>query len=204
MVKVITYIDGFNLYFGLLDKYGRKYIWLDIETLSQTLLKENQELSQVKYFTSRIGGKNLAKIERQETYLEALSTLQLVQIFYGQYYINDHICPVCGNIEHIPSEKMTDVNIATQMLVDAYENAYDVAILISGDSDLSGPINEVKRLFPAKRMIIAFPPKRNSFMLKQLAHGYFTIGRVKFEQSQFPEIVLRSDGFVLRRPASWR
>lgn len=35
---------------------------------------------------------------------------------------------------------MTDVNIATAIIVDAYKDAYDMAMLISGDSDLTPPI----------------------------------------------------------------
>lgn len=29
MATVIAYVDGFNLYHGLHDKYGRRYLWLD-------------------------------------------------------------------------------------------------------------------------------------------------------------------------------
>lgn len=202
MPNVITYIDGFNLYFGLKEKYERKYLWLDLEKLSKSLLKPGQQLVAVKYFTSHIHG-SPAKIKRQDTYLEALGTLPLFHSYFGQFLVNDHLCPACGNTEHIPSEKMTDVNIATQMLVDAFENTFDVAILISGDSDLSGPISELKRLFPSKRIIVAFPPRRVSFELKRVAHAWFMIGRAKLDHSQFPEFVTKSDGYKLKKPASW-
>ena len=46
---------------------------------------------------------------------------------------------------------MTDVNIAVEMLADAFHNEYDTAILISADSDLSAPIKKVKSLFPQKK-----------------------------------------------------
>jgi len=202
MQRVITYIDGFNLYFGLKAKFGRKYLWLDLERLSSSLLKPGQKLQVVKYFTSHIQG-SPAKIARQDVFLEALETLPLIQQFFGQFLVNDHVCPACGNIEHIPSEKMTDVNIATHMLVDAYENSFDVAILISGDSDLSGPISEIRRLFPSKRIVVAFPPSRASFELKKVANAWLTIGRAKIDQSQFPDIVVKSDGYNLRKPINW-
>lgn len=203
MQKVITYIDGFNLYFGLKTAYGRKYHWLDLEKLSQSLLKPEQELVAVKYFTSRVHGYP-SKIKRQETYLEALGTSPFCHIYFGQFLVNDHTCPECGNVEHIPSEKMTDVNIATHMLVDAFENSFDVAILISGDSDLSGPVKELNRLFPSKKVVVAFPPQRVSFELKQIAHAYFMIGRSKFDQSQFPDVVTKPDGYKLKRSSSWK
>jgi hypothetical protein len=58
--RVITYIDGFNLYYGLKEKGWKRYYWLDIRKLSESLLKPWQELNEVKYFTARIsaGEKN--------------------------------------------------------------------------------------------------------------------------------------------------
>lgn len=35
MATVIAYVDGFNLYHGLHDKYGRRYLWLDLQHLVQ-------------------------------------------------------------------------------------------------------------------------------------------------------------------------
>ena len=35
MATVIAYVDGFNLYHGLHDKYHRRYLWLDLERLVQ-------------------------------------------------------------------------------------------------------------------------------------------------------------------------
>jgi uncharacterized LabA/DUF88 family protein len=54
--------------------------------------------------------------------------------------------------------KMTDVNIAVEMLVDAYNNTFDTALLISADSDLTAPLVAIRNLFPGKRVIVAFPP----------------------------------------------
>ena len=37
MATVIAYVDGFNLYHGLHDKYRRRYLWLDLEHLVRRL-----------------------------------------------------------------------------------------------------------------------------------------------------------------------
>jgi hypothetical protein len=42
---------------------------------------------------------------------------------------------------------MTDVNIATQILIDAFQDKYDMTMLISGDSDLVPPIRTIHELF---------------------------------------------------------
>lgn len=48
-----AYIDGFDLYFGIREK-GRRYLWLDLEGLVQSLLKPHQQLVAVRYFTARV------------------------------------------------------------------------------------------------------------------------------------------------------
>ena len=45
------------------------------------------------------------------------------------------------------NEKMTDVNIATHLIIDAFQDRYDMAMLISGDSDLVPPIKAVHSLY---------------------------------------------------------
>ncbi|MCW2120450.1 NYN domain-containing protein [Flavobacterium sp. 7A] len=52
--RVIVYIDGFNLYFGMLEAGFDYCKWLDVIQLSKNLLQPNQELVEVKYFTSRV------------------------------------------------------------------------------------------------------------------------------------------------------
>jgi len=203
MTNVITYIDGFNLYFGLKQKYGRKYLWLDLEKLSNTLLKPYEKLVKVKYFTSRITG-NPEKMQRQGIYLDALETLPNVEIFYGKYFINNHKCPNCGNIEQIPTEKMTDVNISTHLLIDAYKNLFDIAILISADTDLTCPVEQILNLFPTKKIILALPPERSSFKLQQSASAYFRIGRNNFDKSQLPNTIITHQGYQLTLPKTWK
>jgi uncharacterized LabA/DUF88 family protein len=178
-------------------------MWLDINKLSLTLIRPGQQLVKVKYFTSRIKS-NKSKIQRQSTYLDALSTLDNVEIYYGQYFINDHTCTKCGQIEQIPTEKMTDVNIATHLLVDAFNNSFDVALLISADTDLTGPVEQILKLFPKKRVILALPPNRTSFQLQEASSAYFRIGRVNFAKSQFAEFVISKNGYQLMRPDSWK
>lgn len=99
---------------------------------------------------------------------------------------------------------MTDVNIAIQLLGDAFEDVFDVALVISGDSDLTTPVRRVRQRFPGKRVIVAVPPRRHSSELKRWATGYVSIGDDKLRASQLPETLAKPDGFVLARPATWR
>ena len=132
--RVNVYVDGFNLYFGLLEAGFDNCKWLDLNELASNLKQVNQEIIEIKYFTSRVSN-NPDKQKRQTTYIEALESVG-IKIYYGHYQSDRTSCRLCGNIWPTYHEKMTDVNIATQMLIDAYQDKYDMAMLISGDSDL--------------------------------------------------------------------
>lgn len=60
----MLYIDGLNLYFGLRSKSWRRYYWLDVRKLGERLVKPNQTLVGVRYFTVRISGPDRGKQKR--------------------------------------------------------------------------------------------------------------------------------------------
>jgi uncharacterized LabA/DUF88 family protein len=206
MERVIAYVDGFNLYYGLREQGWRRFYWLNIRRLIEGLLKPNQRLISTKYFTSLVSStpSDPDKNRRQVAYLDALRTIPDFRIIYGHYLHNTQKCRNCGATWVVSDEKMTDVNIATEMMVDAFQDSLDTAIVVSADSDLSGPIEAVRRLFPAKRVVVFFPPGRSSKRLIQVAHGFVKIPRNKLAQSQFPEQVKAPAGVVIHRPPTWR
>lgn len=201
--RVMVYIDGFNLYFGLRSSGWKKYYWLDLQKLAQSLLRPNQTLVFTKYFTSKIS-KPSSKRKRQQSYLSALGTLHNFGIYYGRYQEFPALCTQCGHTHIQANEKRTDVNIATHMLVDAFQDSYDTAVLISADSDLTLPIKEIVRLFPNKYVKVAFPPNRSSFDLKKAAYTSFSIYEIKIRNSQFPNKIKLASGYIVTRPTSWR
>lgn len=201
--RTMTYIDGYNLYFGMLQEAVKRgsreepsakwyrYMWLDLEALSRNLLVPNQELVAVKYFTAPISG-GKGKQERQNAYLDALRTKPLVEIILGRFQPDRKECDRCGHPAYHPQEKKTDVNIATSLICDALHDRYDTAILISGDSDLTPALDGVRRLAPAKRMVVAFPPNRVSSELIGATDGkMIRIWEPALRQSRFPEAIER-------------
>jgi hypothetical protein len=85
---VTAYVDGFNLYFGLRDSGSRKHLWLDPVALIRSLLRSNQHLIALKYFTARLSGgrgrsrdplhdQREGKRVRQSNYIDALSSLPM-------------------------------------------------------------------------------------------------------------------------------
>lgn len=206
MQRVSFYVDGFNLYYGLRARGWRRYYWLNLHRMSENLLRPNQTLVSIRYFTAEIWHQpeDPAKKRRQEIYLEVLQTLPNLSIHYGYFLPKAASCHNCDATWETYEEKMTDVNIAVELLGDAQDDAFDTAIVISGDSDLAGPISALRERYSNKRVLVAFPPSRASKKLREVASATFTIGRDVFRDSQLPDHVVKPDGYVLTRPASWR
>lgn len=200
--RVITYIDGFNLYHGLKDGGLNRFLWLDLRMLALQLLRPQQRLIEVKYFTSRISDP-ADKRKRQSDYLEALQAHCQIKPFEGHFLSKPVQCFGCRRTWPGHEEKMTDVNIATELLMDAMQNRFDTAMLVSGDSDLVPPIRAIRKLFPAQRVVVVFPPNRFSIDLKNNAHGTLFIDDPTLGRSQLPEEIKKPDGYVLKRPPSW-
>ncbi len=202
MERVSVYIDGFNLYFGIRDKGWQRYFWLDVGMLASAILDQKQNLVGVKYFTAHVRD-DPGKIQRQSTYLQALNEVGGATIYLGRYQAKTKRCRNCGSHWKEYEEKMSDVNIASELLRDAFQNKFDTAILISGDGDLQPPIDIIKEEFPEKRVVIAFPPARDNPRLKNIANSHFKIGRGYLKNSQLPVSVTKSDGHILTKPVEW-
>jgi uncharacterized LabA/DUF88 family protein len=199
--RVIVYIDGFNLYFGMREAGLDNCRWLNLERMVSKLLQPNQILKEIKYFTSRVSN-NPDKQKRQSTYIDALESTK-IKILYGNYQDGSEECRRCGHIWRTAKEKMTDVNIATSMIVDAFNDLFDMALLISGDSDLVPPIKAVHTNFNTKRVVIAFPPKRHNASMALVAKGSLIIGKKTLIDSQFDSEIKSKTGYLLKKPVKW-
>ena len=100
MQRVMVYVDGFNLYYGLRARGWWRYYWLDLHRLSVNLLQTGQELMGVRYFTARVSPEpgDSDKPARQNAYLETLATLPDLHIHYGYYMAKTQRCLTCGSV----------------------------------------------------------------------------------------------------------
>jgi uncharacterized LabA/DUF88 family protein len=203
MHRVRVYIDGFNLYYGMHTAFGRRYLWLDVEALSGLLLRPRQCLDRVRYFTARISNDHAGE-QRQDTYLQALrarsTCLDLVE---GRFQQTRQRCAACGAVRIRYEEKETDVSVAVALVEDAARDAYDTALVVSGDSDLCPAVRAAKRLRPGRKVVAVFPPKRQSDPLRYAADGILRIDRSMLRRAQLPGTVVTAGGIVLERPAYW-
>ncbi len=211
--KIIAYIDGFNLYFGLREAGYKRYYWLNILSLISSYVRKEQQLEYVNYYTARINGRDVKRQKRQEIYLRAIETLQKTRIIYGRYQDKDIDCPyyltqppICNNCPgkfHFDNEKQTDVNIAIDLINDARDNKFDLAILITGDTDLIPAIKYVKEQCKNKHVFVIFPPNRNNVDVGKTASAKEVLGRKKLKDHQFPDHLADKMGDQIQRPSLW-
>ena len=201
--RAIFYIDGYNLYGGLCQgQYD--LIWLDLQALCARLTKaKTEQLEQVKQFTARKPSP-LESLQRQQIYLNALKThCPTLQVIEGKFHWTDQTCKMCSHTYTQQREKQTDVNIAVSVLEDALKGMFDVAYLITADSDQVPTIQTVKRLFPSRLVKVFFPPNLGSEDLRHYADfaGHIPIGLLRM--SQLPDPVLGRKERQYYKPSEW-
>lgn len=203
MNRVIAYIDGFNLYYGLREKYRHKYVWIDLQSLCESLCKSNQILVQAKYFTASVRN-NPSKQARQTVFLNALKAHSPeLMIVKGRFQEKTTKCLRCNSSWVSYEEKETDVSIAVTIVEDAANNLFDTALIVSADSDLVPAIISARRLRPSGRFIAVFPPARRSGELQKVVNGWITISEAKLRSNLLPDLVSTASGEQLGRPPTW-
>lgn len=205
--RSIIYIDGFNLYYGAVKDGPHK--WLDLQKYF-TMLRPDDRIQRIWYFTALIDGSHR---QNQEAYLQALDTLPLVEIVLGKYKYKTvkctlSACSFSGPREfQVPEEKRSDVNIAIQMLDDAYAGRADRMIVVSGDSDLVPAIHLVKKRYPSIQSTVYVPsrnPKRGAAVeIRSAADKHKTLPLNLLARCQLPNPVRGGVGGRIHKPARW-
>jgi hypothetical protein len=217
-VRVNVYVDGFNLYHRALRDPraldGSTYKWLDLEKLAaQVLSNPSYIINRIRYFTARVRalpGDPQAPL-RQQMYLRALATLPSVTVHFGFFQKSQKkmqlVRPLADGTTmvkvHKFEEKGSDVNLATYLLLDAFQNEYDGAAVITNDSDLAEPIR-IARDTLAKRIEVLDPcgDGRTSAELARVATFYKPIRQGSISASLFPDTLTDARG-TFHKPSTW-
>ena len=205
-----VYIDGFNLYFRAL--HGTGFKWLDIRALSERLFP-NDLIQTVNYFTARIiqRPQDPDQGNRQLTYLRALSTLPGVEIHYGAFRPRTKRRPLARPIQGLPrfvevldsEEKGTDVNLATQLLVDAFKGHCEQTVVISSDADFATAMRYVKDDIGLRVSIVnPDPTTRPPYSLVDASTYVKNLRASHLRASQLPTTLSDSTGLITK-PSSW-
>lgn len=213
-MRTHVYIDGFNLYYGCLKRTKCK--WLDLNALCSRMLPSHS-IAMIKYFTALVKSRpdDPNQRNRQLTYLRALKTIGNLRVIQGSFLESERCLPISDScklsvpgkyprklIKVIKSEeKGSDVNIASHLLIDGFRRLYEVAVVISNDSDLAEPIRMVRSDL-GLRIGIINPHEHHSIILKPLATFLKRIRKSDLESCQFP-VTLRDKYGEFHKPDSW-
>jgi hypothetical protein len=207
LLKTCVYIDGFNLYYGALR--GTPFRWLDLGKLCDTLLPKN-DVQAIKYFTALVKPRpgDPQQPVRQQTYLRALKTDPRCSVILGHFLAHRVRMPLAKPTATTryadvikTEEKGSDVNLATHLLCDGFDNAYDVAVIVSNDSDLAEPARIVAEHL-GKKVGILNPHKHPSRELSKHALFLKQIRKGVLGASQFSPTLTDSYG-MFHKPEAW-
>ena len=205
--RVIVYVDGFNVYYGFKRKGWRKFLWLDYRSVFESILKPDQLLVDVKYFTAlSLDGESRG---RQETYLNALRIRGGLTILLGKIVKRPHKCPECGHRSKRDQEKESDVNLTVQALLDAFDGRMDEVWIVSRYSDLVPLVRALREKFGLKVLIVK-PPNGSGDttggdeLVRASGEGAFWVQSRVWKRSQLPdELQERPGARRQRRPEKW-
>lgn len=164
MHKVMVFIDyqNFNInlkeHFKNQNKSLKSINYKELGKKINELIPFDSEVIKTYVFAYK-PCKELMKLESQKKYYEWIEKLQktkYLEVIMGRQEIRTY-----KNVEfdinnpdtYTTVEKETDINLATHMIAKGFQNAYDIAILVSGDTDYMSVIETLHNL--GKIIVIA-------------------------------------------------
>ncbi|MEK1942366.1 MAG: NYN domain-containing protein [Pseudomonas sp.] len=178
-MRTAFFIDGYNLYYGVL--HGSAYKWLDLPALLSAILTVQDpeaELASVSYHTSpviaRLATRGQASNDAQSRYIRALQS-KGVSIILGSHRLTKSYAPRYVEGLHASradqvsiwqlEEKETDVNLALGMYRCACRSEalhIEQIVLVSGDTDLGPALAAIRADFPHIRLGVILPHREQA------------------------------------------
>jgi hypothetical protein len=209
--RTYVYVDGFNFYYRAVK--GTPYKWLDLRALFQSLLRPSNDIQRIRYFTAMISGKlDREGPVRQQTFLRALQTIPEISVHKGSFLASKKWARLADAPEHLyrptpelvkilrTEEKGSDVNLASWLLRDAFKGEFDVAVVVSNDTDLVEPIRMVTQEI-GKPVGIVCPAAQPARSLARVATFCRFVTTSRLAAAQFPDTI---PGTNIRKPDEWK
>jgi hypothetical protein len=207
-VKTFVYVDGFNLYYRALK--DTPYRWLDIDAVSKRLVHSGDTIEKVRYFTARVSARagDPDAPRRQQILYNALETLPNVTFHFGKFLPKKKRRPLVSNPEvyveiHDTEEKGSDVNLAVHLLHDGWLGKYEMALVMSQDTDLVEPLRLVKKDLKKRVGLIWLDGKRPNPEMVGAASFVRHLSTADLKAAQFPNPLKKADGTSLNKPNGW-
>jgi uncharacterized LabA/DUF88 family protein len=206
-LETYVYVDGFNLYYRAVK--GTPYKWLDLKEVVRRILRANCRILKIKYFTALVlpTPREPDKHIRQQTFIRAIETfIPEVEIYYGRFLEGHKTLPLVHPTAGTRfarvikmEEKGSDVNLGVHLVHDAAQGRYDLAAVVSNDSDLAEALRIAREDY-GKTVGVISPQHPISGDLKEQASFYRYIRPQTLRASQLPNPI---PGTSIHKPATW-
>lgn len=207
-MRAYVYVDGFNLYYRALKNSPHK--WLNLDALAKRLLDPGDTIETIRYFTARVSprGGDPEAPRRQQIYLSAIGTLPNLKTHYGRFLAKTKWRPLVKDptqfVEiHDTEEKGSDVNLAAHLINDGWYERYDVALVLSQDTDLVEPLRMVTADLGKTVGIVWLDGRQPSSRLVNASSFVRHMSPADLAASQFPNPINRNPNPPLYKPATW-
>ncbi|MDR0866951.1 MAG: NYN domain-containing protein [Planctomycetota bacterium] len=204
-IRTICLIDGFNFYHAIVRQHRNFacFKWCNYRRLAENFLETNDDLQRVIWFTASAYW-DIGKVARHSALVKAQPEFG-VEIVSGKFKKRTIHCPKCDKNYRPYKEKESDINLAISLVSNAYENSFDKALLITGDSDFVPAMKLVKSKFPAKQIGVIFADSpKNATELREGADFWRVITREHLVAAQLPDEIQLANGKTLNRPPEYR
>ena len=170
MLRGMIFVDHMNFNIAVSDLYGKsgeKSPYLDYNTVFKGILSSRPNIS---YTKTTIFAPKPDDFLMQDAYLkgyykwvQGMRSAKYLDVVEGRYISRptspDTEKDILKRESYYKVEKGTDINLAIHALTKAYNNAYDVAFVVSADSDY---ISLYKQLKNIGKIVIAVAVKGQS------------------------------------------
>ena len=162
--KVAVFIDGSNLYYKLKDLEIQHTTEFNYLGLAKKLARD-RDMVYLGYYVGAVRAKpgDVKSESLRKSQRIFFNLLRKAGIVIKKGYLLES-----GGKYH---EKGVDVQIATDLLIGAYENQYDIALLISSDNDL---IPAIKKICSLGKQVdyIGFSHKPSFGLIQEASRSY--------------------------------
>lgn len=164
----MIFIDGANLYHSLEQECGRTN--LDYHRLCLAL-SAGRNLRRTYYYNARVDqSRDPDRYADQQRFVAYLHRVPNFELKLGNLVYSP---------DSRPRQKGVDVTLATDMLMRAFRDLYDTAILVSGDADFAYAVQAVKDLGPNVEIALFGPS--SSRVLRDVADEVIHLNPNYFE-----------------------
>ncbi len=158
--------------------------WLNIAELCRLSLPSHYQIHRIRYFTALVKPRprqpqpgrapaNIYPCPCRPCPIAPYTTANFCKVTFACTFAKPLAKGPATALVVKTEEKGSDVNLATYLLVDAYEHDFEVAVVITNDSDLAEPINIVRRRL--NHNVTVLSPRGQSRTLSRVATKFWQI-----------------------------